>query len=66
MALLVRLKQEISKNQLQMKKKKMLFHQDNTLCHKSIAAMAKLHESHFLRVQNERRSLLTSHNRPKL
>ena len=24
-----------------------LFHQDNALCHKSIATMAKLHELHF-------------------
>ena len=30
-----------------MKKKKGLFHQDNALCHKSIAMMAKLHELHF-------------------
>ena len=28
-------------------KKKVLFHQDNALCHKSIATMAKLHELHF-------------------
>ena len=28
-------------------KKKVLFHQDKTLCHKSIATMAKLHELHF-------------------
>ena len=30
-----------------MKKKKVIFQQDNALCHKSIAAMAKLHELHF-------------------
>ena len=28
-------------------KKKVLFHQGNALCHKSIATMAKLHELHF-------------------
>ena len=28
-------------------KKKVLFHQDNALCHKSIAKMAKLHELVF-------------------
>ena len=30
-----------------MKNKKVLFHQDNAPCHKSIATMAKLHELHF-------------------
>ena len=30
-----------------MKKKKAHFHQDNALCHKSIAMMAKLHELRF-------------------
>ena len=30
-----------------MKKKKVLFHQDNAPCHKSIATMVKLHEWHF-------------------
>ena len=30
-----------------MKKKKVLFHQDNAPCHKSISTMAKLHEFHF-------------------
>ena len=30
-----------------MKKKKMLFYQDNAPCHKSTATMAKLHELHF-------------------
>ena len=30
-----------------MKKKKVLFHQDNAPCHKSIAMMVKLHKLHF-------------------
>ena len=30
-----------------MKKKKVLFHQDNTPCHKSLVTMAKLHELGF-------------------
>ena len=30
-----------------MKKKKVLFHQNNALCHKLIATMAKLYELHF-------------------
>ena len=30
-----------------MKKKNVLFHQDNALCHKSIAMMAKVDELHF-------------------
>ena len=30
-----------------MKKKKVLFHQDNVPCHKSITMMEKLHELHF-------------------
>ena len=46
-ALLVHLKEEIAKKQLQMKKKKVLFHQDNAPCHKLIATMAKLHELYF-------------------
>ena len=46
-ALLVHLKEEIAKKRLQMKKKKVLFYQDNALCHKLIAIMAKLHELHF-------------------
>ena len=46
-ALLVHLKEEIAKKQPQMKKKKVLFHQDNALCHKLIAMMTKLHELHF-------------------
>ena len=40
------LKEEITIKQPQMKKK-VLFHQDNTPCHKSIAIMAKLHDLHF-------------------
>ena len=47
MALLVRLKKGIAKKRIQIKKKKVLFHHDNAPCHKSIATMAKLHESHF-------------------
>ena len=43
-ALLVRLEEEIARKQPQMKKKKVLFHQDNGPCHKSIATTAKLHE----------------------
>ena len=46
-ALWVFLKEEITKKQPQMKKKKVLFHQDNALCHKLIATMAKLHELRF-------------------
>ena len=46
-ALLVCLKEEITKKWLQMKKKKVLFHQDNAPGHKSITMMAKLHELHF-------------------
>ena len=46
-ALLVHLKKEITKKQLQMNKKKVLFHQDNAPCHKTITTMAKLHELHF-------------------
>ena len=47
MALLVCLKEELAKKRPQMKKKKVLFHQNNTPCHKSIATMAKLNELHF-------------------
>ena len=47
MALIARLKEEIAKKRLQMKKKKVLFHQVNALCHKSTATMARLHELHF-------------------
>ena len=46
-ALLVRLKEEIAKEWQQMKKKNVLFHQENAPCHKWIATMAKLHELHF-------------------
>jgi histone-lysine N-methyltransferase SETMAR len=46
-ALLVRLKEEIAKKRPHMKKKKMIFHQDNAPCHKSSATMAKLHELAF-------------------
>ena len=45
--LLVCLKEEITKKQPQMKKKNVLFHQDNAQCHKLIATMAKLHELYF-------------------
>ena len=44
MALLVLLKKDIAKKWPQMKKKKVLFHQDNAPCHKLIATMAKLHK----------------------
>ena len=43
----MRLKNEIGKKRLQMKKKKVLFNQDNAPCHKSLATMAKLNESSF-------------------
>ena len=43
----VRLKEEITPKRPQMKKKNLLFYQDNAPCHKSIATMAKLHELHF-------------------
>ena len=46
-ALLVHLKEEINKRWPQTKNEKVLFHQDNTLCHKFITTMAKLHELHF-------------------
>ena len=41
---LMRLKNEIGEKrlQIQMKKKKVLFHQDNAPCHKSLATMVKL------------------------
>ena len=44
---LIRLKNEIGEKGLQMKKKKVLFHQDNAPCHKSLTAMAKLNELSF-------------------
>ena len=47
MALLVHLKVEIAKKRLQMKKKKVHFHQSNAPPHKSIAKMAKWHKLHF-------------------
>lgn len=46
-ALLERLKAEIAKKRPHMAKKKILFHQDNAPCHKSIKTMAKLHELNF-------------------
>ena len=47
MVLLVHLEEEIAKNRPQIKKKKVLFHQENPACHKSIGTMAKLHKLHF-------------------
>ena len=44
---LVHLKEGITKKRPQIKKKKVLFHQDNAPCQKLIAMMAKLHELHF-------------------
>lgn len=46
-ALLERLQDEIAKKRPHLKKKKVLFHQDNAPCHKSIKTMAKLHELGF-------------------
>lgn len=46
-ALLDRLKEEIAKKRPHMKKKKLLFHQDNAPCHKSMKTMVKLNELHF-------------------
>ncbi|GFY35013.1 mariner Mos1 transposase [Trichonephila clavipes] len=46
-ALLERLKDEIAEKRPHLKKKKVLFHQDNTPCHKSMKSMAKLHELGF-------------------
>ena len=46
-ALLVRLKEEMAKKRSQVKKKKVVFHQDNASCYKSMATIAKLHELHF-------------------
>ena len=45
--LLMHLMEEIAKKQPQMKKKRVLFHQVNALCHKSITTMAKFYELHF-------------------
>ena len=47
MALLVRLKEEIAKKRPQMKKKKVLFYQNNAPWHKSITTMAKWLELHY-------------------
>ncbi|KAL7723955.1 hypothetical protein ACLKA6_019947 [Drosophila palustris] len=47
MALLERLKAEIAKKRPHMAKKKVLFHQDNAPCHKSMKTMAKLNELGF-------------------
>ena len=41
------LKEEIAKKRPEIKKKNVLLHQDNALCYKSIATMAKRHELHF-------------------
>ena len=46
-ALFLHLKEEIITKRPQMMKKKVLFHQNNAVCHKSIATMAKLHELHL-------------------
>ena len=45
MTLLVGLKEGIAKKTPN--EEKVFFHEDNAPCHKSIAAMAKLHELHF-------------------
>ena len=47
MALLNRLRVEIKKKRSHMKKKKVLFHQDNAPCHKSMKTMVKLNELRF-------------------
>ena len=47
MALLDRLIVEIKKKRPHMQKKKVLFHQDNALCHKSMKTMVKLNELRF-------------------
>ena len=44
---LMRLKNEVSEKRLQIKKKKVLFHQDNVPCYKTQATMAKLNELSF-------------------
>ena len=43
-ALLVRLKEEITKKTATNEEEKVLFHEVNALCHKSIRTMAKLHK----------------------
>ena len=47
MALLDRLSAEIKKKRPHMQKKKVLFYQDNALCHKSMKTMVKLNELSF-------------------
>ena len=47
MALLVHLKEEIARKPPQIRKKKILLHQENAPCHKSITTMAKFHELYF-------------------
>ena len=47
MALLDRLSAEIKKKRPDMQKKKVLFHQDNAPCHKSMKTMVKLNELSF-------------------
>ena len=47
MALLVRFKVEIAKKRPQIKKKKVLFHQENAPCHKSMKKMVKLNKLSF-------------------
>ncbi|KAF7266605.1 hypothetical protein GWI33_020106 [Rhynchophorus ferrugineus] len=46
-ALLDRLKDEIAEKRPHLKKKKLLLHQDNASCHKSVNTMAKIHELGF-------------------
>jgi histone-lysine N-methyltransferase SETMAR len=46
-ALLERLKDEIAKKRPHLARKKVLFHQDNAPCHKSLKTMAKIHELGF-------------------
>ncbi|KAF7269531.1 hypothetical protein GWI33_017426 [Rhynchophorus ferrugineus] len=46
-ALLDRLKDEIGAKRLHLKKKKVLLHQDNAPCHKSVKTKSKIHELAF-------------------
>ncbi|XP_011647659.1 histone-lysine N-methyltransferase SETMAR-like [Pogonomyrmex barbatus] len=46
-SLIDKLKTEIAKKRPHLKKKKVLFHQDNTPAHTSVVAMAKIHELQF-------------------
>ncbi|GFX30670.1 integrase catalytic domain-containing protein [Trichonephila clavipes] len=46
-ALLERLKDEIAEKRHHLKEKKVLFHQDNAPCHKSMKSITKLHELGF-------------------